>query len=266
MNALIKNNKKSVSSAPTLASRVKFLRSEKGMTLRQLSDASGASYSNLSKIETGKLSPTFDTMERIAKGLGVTISDLLAFGSTPSETGRMAVTRNGEGVIHKSATYTYQALCNDVTDKSIVPFVVKIHAQEIKDFGDLLSHDGEEILYVLDGRVEIHTDLHDPVVLDKGDCIFFDSSMGHACLTKGISDATVFWVHSALGAAQSSETIQQARHMRTFGIPTSLSYASPACQRDFSSYRSGTDNPKGYYDASFRAEFQPKPALRNMNL
>lgn len=167
------------------------------MTLRQLSEASGASYSNLSKVETGKLSPTFDTMERIARGLGVSISELLAFESVKGEPGRMTVTRKGEGVVHKTPSYTYQALCNDVTDKSIVPLVVQLHAQEMKDFGDMLSHDGEEVLFVLAGQVEVQTEFFDPVVLNEGDCIFFDSSMGHACLTKGLTDATVFWVHCA---------------------------------------------------------------------
>jgi len=181
----------------SLAARVKFLRSEKGMTLRQLSEASGASFSNLSKVETGKLSPTFDTMERIARGLGVSISDLLAFESTQGEAGRMTVTRKGDGVVHKTPHYTYQALCNEVTDKSLIPLIVKIHAREMKKFGEMLSHEGEEILFVLDGQVEVQSEFFSPVVLNKGDCIFFDSTMGHACLTKGLTDATVFWVHNA---------------------------------------------------------------------
>lgn len=188
---------------PPLAARVKALRTERGLTLRDLSERSGASYSNLSKIETGKLSPTFDTMERIANGLGVSISKLLTFGGGSGNAGRLAVTRKGEGIEHKTDTYTYQALCNGVTSKSIVPLLVTIHAQEMKDFGGLLSHEGEEVLYVIDGQIEVHTSMHDPVVLNAGDCIFFDSTMGHACLTKGLRDATVFWVHSASMSAQS---------------------------------------------------------------
>lgn len=204
MNIQKTKPKKSIADASTLAARVKLLRAERGLTLRDLSERSGASYSNLSKVETGKLSPTFDTMERIAKGLGVSISNLLAFGNSTDQTGRMAVTRKGQGIVHKTHAYTYQALCNDVTAKSIVPLLVNIHAQEMKDFGDMLSHEGEEILYVLDGQIEVQTALHDPVVLNPGDCIFFDSTMGHACLTKGLSDATVFWVHSASAVERAS--------------------------------------------------------------
>jgi transcriptional regulator with XRE-family HTH domain len=152
-----KRHKKSGPKSALLAARVKFLRSGRSVTLRQLSEASGASYSNLSKVESGKLSPTFDTMERIARGLGVSISELLAFESIKGQTGRMAVTREGQGVVHKTPSNTYRALCIDVTDKSIVPLVVKLHAHEMKDFGDMLSHDGEEVLFVLDGQVEVQT-------------------------------------------------------------------------------------------------------------
>ena len=203
MNIQKTKDKKSAAVPPPLAAQVKALRTKRGLTLRDLSERSGASYSNLSKIETGKLSPTFDTMERIARGLEVTMSDLLAFGSGSEETGRLAVTRKGQGIVHKTHAYTYQALCNDVTTKSILPLLVTIHAQEMKDFGDMLSHEGEEVLYVIDGQIEVHTALHDPVVLNAGDCIFFDSTMGHACLTKGLSDATVFWVRSATMSALS---------------------------------------------------------------
>ncbi len=49
---------------------------EKNLSVRQVSIATGISKSTLDRIRCGKVSPTMDTMERIAEGLKVRISDL----------------------------------------------------------------------------------------------------------------------------------------------------------------------------------------------
>ena len=33
---------------------------------------------------------------------------------------------------------------------------------------------------MLDGRIEVHTEFYDPVVLEQGESIYIDSQMGHA--------------------------------------------------------------------------------------
>jgi quercetin dioxygenase-like cupin family protein len=56
------------------------------------------------------------------------------------------------------------------------PFLVTLEPASKK--GMPYSHDGEEFLYVLEGRVEIqlgdHTD-----ILEPGDCIYYDSTLNH---------------------------------------------------------------------------------------
>ena len=49
---------------------------ERRITIGQLSEASGISQSNLSNYMAGKVSPTLDTLNRIAKSLDIDISDL----------------------------------------------------------------------------------------------------------------------------------------------------------------------------------------------
>ena len=49
---------------------------EKNLTVRQVSIMTGVSKSAINKIMNGEASPTFDTLERIAKGLKIHISDL----------------------------------------------------------------------------------------------------------------------------------------------------------------------------------------------
>lgn len=179
-----------------LADRIRQMRKDQGMTLRQFSQKSGASFSNLSKVETGKLSPTYDTIQKIAVGLGVSVSKLLSL--EPNEThkeNRSSLTRAGEGGILKTSNYTYHSLCNDVIGKQIVPLFVKIHSNDIKNFGDLLSHNGEEVIYVLKGEIEIHLAEQKPILAKVGDCVFIDSTIGHGLIKTSNEDAEVFWVH-----------------------------------------------------------------------
>ncbi len=49
---------------------------EKNLSIRQVSIMTGISKSAINKIMNGRASPTLDTIERLAKGLKVCISDL----------------------------------------------------------------------------------------------------------------------------------------------------------------------------------------------
>ena len=50
---------------------------EKNLSVRQVSIMTGVSKSAINKIMNGEVSPTIDTLEHLAKGLKIRISDLL---------------------------------------------------------------------------------------------------------------------------------------------------------------------------------------------
>ena len=53
-----------------------MLRRDAGMTLAQMSEASGSTPANLSRYETGHQMPRLDTLRRVLAGLGLTMPDL----------------------------------------------------------------------------------------------------------------------------------------------------------------------------------------------
>jgi len=63
--------------ADTVGNRLRMVRMKRHMTQKELSELTAIDQAILSKIETGKHLPRFDTLERIAKGLGLTVSELL---------------------------------------------------------------------------------------------------------------------------------------------------------------------------------------------
>ncbi|PWC84738.1 hypothetical protein TSH100_17170 [Azospirillum sp. TSH100] len=179
-----------------LASTMKRLRTAARLTLQQLSERSGVSVSTLSKIENGQLSPTYEKIAALASGLGVEVGELFGQVPKPTPLGRRSITKAGSGVVYETDQYRYEAVNADLPNKRFVPLVATIKARSTQEFNELPRHDGEEFIYVLEGEVTVHTDFYTPFTLSRGDSCYFDSTMGHACVSAGDDDARVLWVSS----------------------------------------------------------------------
>lgn len=178
-----------------LARKVRRLRHEANLTLQQLSRQCGISVPTLSKIEKGQLSPTYEKIAALARGLNIQVGELFNENVQAAPTGRLTVTRQGAGVHHETSQYGYEVLCTELAHKQFVPLLTTIKARSIKQFPALLHHDGEEFVFVLEGQITVHTQFYQPVVLQAGDSCYFDSSMGHACVADE-ADAKILWVCS----------------------------------------------------------------------
>ena len=98
----------------------------------------------------------------------------------------------------KTPNYDYYYMCPELRRKRMVPTVTRVRAHSIEEFGELVHHRGEEYIYVLQGPVEIHTEFYEPVVLETGESIYIDSSMGHAYVApKGHDEALLLGICSS---------------------------------------------------------------------
>jgi Predicted transcriptional regulators len=179
-----------------LAKIVKAVRRQAGLTLNELAAAADVSASTISKIESGQLSPGYEIIIKLARGLDVDVAQLFRSDTTMMPTGRRSVTRNGEGTFYDSANYQYEVLAGDLSRKQFVPLKTVVKAGEIKEFGAMSAHEGEEFVYVLTGRIVLRTEHYEPLVLEPGDSVYFDSRSGHALLALGEDDASVLWICS----------------------------------------------------------------------
>jgi transcriptional regulator with XRE-family HTH domain len=183
-------------SGDSLATVVRRLRREAGLTLQELGERCGLGASTISKIENKLISPTYDTILALADGLGVDVAELFSGRSSGTVTGRRSLTRRNEGVRQKTPQYDYEMLCSDIARKQFIPLVTTIRAHSRTEFSELVSHAGEEFIYVLSGKVTLHTQHYEPLLLNPGDSCYFDSTMGHACVSASKEDAVILWVCS----------------------------------------------------------------------
>jgi uncharacterized cupin superfamily protein len=90
--------------------------------------------------------------------------------------------------------YQHLLLCNDLSNKLMTPFHSTVTARAFGDFTDWDRHAGEEMLYVLQGTVELFTEFYEPERLGVGDCAYLDSRMGHRVISVSAEDAQLLWV------------------------------------------------------------------------
>jgi len=179
-----------------MGSRLRAHRLARGWTLKAVAEASGLAISTVSKVERGQMSPTYDKLLQLSRGLGIDISEL--FGSEPEGNVplRSAVTRRDQAHRVTTPNYDYGYLAATLAGKSMVPAVAWVRARSLKEFGPLLRHAGEEFLFVLSGIVEVHLDDREAVLLRQGESIYFDAAQGHAFLSVGDGDAEILVVLS----------------------------------------------------------------------
>ncbi len=181
----------------SLGERLRAIRHSRKWTLQEASKLSSVGRSTLSKIENGLMSPTLDLLKKITRGMNIDLVDLFderRRGFEPR--GRRSITRKGEGKLNLTKTYRHELLATDISQKRMLPFRTTITARSLDEFDGWESHDGEEMLVVVSGSVEVHTEYYAPARLDEGDAIYFDSRMGHCVVSVGEGDAEVVWVSS----------------------------------------------------------------------
>jgi transcriptional regulator with XRE-family HTH domain len=185
---------------PTLGTLLKGLRARHGLTLKEMSERSGIPFSTLSKIEHDRLTLTYDKLLQLSQRLGIPIAELFAdtARSEPAVTARRSIGSVDSSIRVTTPNYDYYYLCPELRRKRMIPVITRIRAKTVEEFGDLVRHSGEEYIHVLEGRIEVHTEFYDPVVLETGQAIYIDSNMGHAYVAAdGCDEAVVLGVMSS---------------------------------------------------------------------
>lgn len=164
-----------------IAARVRELRECCDLTPADLASKINVPLTEYQAMEAGQSDFPVSVLNEIAEALNTDLVALL--------TGRNAnmrsfcVTRAGAGVeVKRRADYGYRSLAENFVGKKCIPLYVTVPVDAQKPH--LNSHEGQEFNYVLSGTMKIY--LHDQeIVLNPGDCIYFDAAQEHAMRALG---------------------------------------------------------------------------------
>lgn len=158
-----------------LGTRLRALRSERGLSLSQLEDATRISSSFLSLVESGKSDITISRLVRLADFFDVQLSELVDGSRT--ERRPLEVIRDGEGSVLSSSSEGVAVSFLGHQRWQISPRVSEYQPGGTLDIaGDEpaareLLHHRELFIYVIAGTFEIAVHGEDPVRVGKGDSV-----------------------------------------------------------------------------------------------
>ena len=174
---------------PALGEKIRFIRKEKGIRIKQLSTRSGLTESSISMIENGKISPSVTTLSKIAMALGVHPVELFEIEKHKKWT----VTQKGvrEIIQFPDTDSGLEYLMKDRKDNNEI-FISHLGPEQ-KSFDNPVSHKGYKLGYVLKGAVELELEA-EKVQLYEGDSIFFDAAIPHLWKSMEGHKSSTLWI------------------------------------------------------------------------
>lgn len=156
--------------------KIKKLRSEKGITLKELSEKSELSVGYLSQLERGLTTIAVDSLEKLAKILEVHLTYFFDYPHKRKD----AVLRSYEQEILdiEEGGFIKYSLSTNLEDKKIVPRLIEILPQKNNEEIISYKHEGEEFVYVLEGILTIYID-GERYEIYPGDSVHMNSSIRH---------------------------------------------------------------------------------------
>ena len=177
-----------------LGQMVRDARKQKNWTLEETAARAEIGRSTLSKIENNQTKPSFEIVSRLTKALDLDTPHLFLQSGKGDISGRRDVTRKGHGEPKTTKTYTHELLCTELVSKSMLPYISTIKARDVSEFDEWIRHSGEEFMYILNGEIILYTEHYKPLTMSAGDSVYYDSGMGHGCISVSEQDAQVLWV------------------------------------------------------------------------
>jgi transcriptional regulator with XRE-family HTH domain len=153
--------------------RLKALRAERGLTVRDLARVSDLAFTTISMIERGKMSPTVSTLHKLSIALGVP----LAYFVSESPPEPVIHLRRQERRPAHSAHVLLENLGASGPDQPLQLLLLTLQADA--DSGpEMILHLGQEFAFCLEGRIEYEVD-DKPYTLEPEDSLLFEAHLPH---------------------------------------------------------------------------------------
>ncbi|MEU0096854.1 XRE family transcriptional regulator [Kribbella sp. NPDC006257] len=176
-----------------VAGRLKRVRTRRGLTLAEVSEATGISKSMMSRLETGQRKPTLELLLSLSQTYRVPLDDLVA---APEQ---------GDPRVHLKAARVKGRTVIPLTRQPDGTQAWKIVIPVDKIDPVLRAHDGHEWIYVLSGRMRIVIGDED-WVLGPGEIAEFRTQVPHWFGSTGDAPAEILSIFTRPGERMTVRT------------------------------------------------------------
>ncbi len=181
-----------------IGAKLTTLREALGLSAEQLAERSGTDVGTVTQLESGAIAPSLAPLIKLTRALGVRLGTLLDDDANVGP----VVTRKGEveqvarlkslETSSDGGVLDFFSLAPGKTSRHMEPFVITVNPADAGNH-KLSSHEGEEFIYVLEGRIEIEYG-KDLLLLDAGDTIYYDSIVPHQVRAAAAAPARILAV------------------------------------------------------------------------
>jgi len=160
--------------AVDIGQKLRDLRSERGLTLRSLSELSGLNVNTLSMIENAHTSPSVTTLQQLAYALDTPIT---SFFETPQTKMSIVFYKAHQRPKLSFAMGVLEELGSGLAKKGAEPFLVEL--QPLAESGATpVVHTGLEFVYCLEGELKYTIEAQN-YLLTAGDSLLFEAHLPH---------------------------------------------------------------------------------------
>lgn len=157
-----------------LGERLRWIRTQKGMSQRELARRAGVTNATVSLIESNRMNPSVGALKRVLDGIPIGLSEFFALSPTEN---RKIFWRSDELSEIGKGPISYRQVGGSLLGRKLQ--ILKERYEPEAGTGRVtLSHEGEEGGVIINGRLEVTVD-NQRRILSAGEAYFFDSRMPH---------------------------------------------------------------------------------------
>jgi transcriptional regulator with XRE-family HTH domain len=202
---------------PRVGPLIRARRRQLHLTLQQLADAAGISVGYVSQVERDLATPSLGTLANIARSLDVGVD---YFISTPDMGSALSRARERQSFSVSGSSVVYERIGADFAGNLLSSFLLTLPPGYRSE---TVAHEGEEIFYVLDGKLSVRVESEE-TELEAGDGFHFRGNRPHTWWNAGDKPAKLLWTGTIAlfrprGDLPAGRTQASANHPSTRPLP-----------------------------------------------
>ncbi|MDQ2934675.1 MAG: MerR family transcriptional regulator [Chloroflexota bacterium] len=169
--------------------RLRALRRERGFSLAEASQRSGLSTSQISGIERAVIRVSVSALQRLTAAYGVTLLELFA---GRERRGRLVRPKQRAVLQLAGSDVRIEQLAVGAAQLEPQLFVLKQGATSDGAY----THEGEEFLFLLSGRLSVRLGESEQYQLREGDALSFPSTLRHRWRNEASGETRLLWINT----------------------------------------------------------------------
>ena len=170
-----------------LGKRLRDRRQQLGLTLKQVADGAGLSVGFISQIERGLNAPSLSSLAAISGVLRTHVTEFLA---QPRPDAPFTLMGERRSFAIEQHALRYERISASFPGSVLNGVIIHKPPGHRSEW---ISHEGEELFYILEGAITVETE-NESTVLEAGSSIHFKSTRRHSSWNHGTSPAVILHV------------------------------------------------------------------------